>query len=457
MRLIAIILPLWLFAGGAASADSPKPLNLLVITADDMNADSGGWNGSKLGATPNLDAFAKTAHRFVNSHVTVPICQPCRSALMTGRVPHRNGALGFNPIRSDVPTLVEVLRGSGYYTATIAKAAHMTPAEKFPWDAIGEQGISKQPGKFSDKFREMLAAAAKDKKPFFINANICDPHRAFINDRTTADELEGATVYKPNEVTVPAFLEDIPRVREEVAQYYSSVSRFDIAFGLVMKELTAAGRDADTVVVFMSDHGMSFPFSKATVYYNGTWSPVLIRMPGMKEPQTRTELVSSVDVMPSVLELLDVKPPAGMDGRSWVPLLKGETQPDRDFVVTHVNTVSSGKSFAQRCIRTKDRSLMFHAWVGGPDKFRVEAMTGLSFAAMNSSTDATIQARVKQLVAGETLMLFDTAADPTERKNLINDPKHANDVAELSKKLLVHMKKTDDPQSKAFEAAINRK
>ena len=161
--------------------------------------------------------------------------------------------------------------------------------------------------------------------------------------------------------------------------------------------------------------------------------------------------------MPSVLELLGMKPPAGMDGRSWVPLLNGETQADRDFVVTHVNTVSSGKSFAQRCVRTKDRALMFHAWVGGPDKFRVEAMSGLSFAAMNASTDPTVQARVKQLVEGEPLMLFDTAADPTERKNLIRDPKYANDVAELSKKLLAHMKRTEDPQTKAFEAALATK
>ena len=458
MRLIIMSLFLSLSAGGALAADLPRPLNLLVITADDMNADSGGWNGNTLGATPNLDAFAKTSHRFVNSHVTVPICQPGRSALMTGRVPHRNGALGFNPIRRDVPTLVELLREHGYYTAVIAKAVHMAPAEKFPWHAIGEQPLGKQPTKFAETFREMLAAVAKEKKPFFINANICDPHRPFISGvgkKAKADDpLDGARVFKPDEVTVPAFLEDIPRVREEVAHYYSSVSRFDVAFGLVMKELSAAGRDVDTVVVFMSDHGMSFPFSKATVYYNGTWSPVLIRIPGMKEPQTRTELVSSVDVMPSVLELLDVKPPAGMDGRSWVPLLRGETQPDRDFVITHVNTVSSGKSFAQRCVRTKDRALMFHAWVDGPDKFRVEAMSGLGFAAMNASTDARIQARVKQLVEGESLMLFDTAADPTERKNLINDPQYANDLAELSKKLLAHMQRTDDPQTKVFEAAI---
>lgn len=457
MRRIVITLSLWLLVVSPLAAAPAQPLNLLLITADDMNADSAGWNGNKLGATPNLDAFAKTAHRFVNSHVTVPICQPGRSALMTGRVPHRNGALGFNPIRRDVPTLVEVLRDHGYYTAVLAKAVHMAPAEKFPWHAIGEQALGKQPTKFAEKFREMLASAANEKKPFFINANICDPHRPFISAGARADVLNGARVYKSDEVTVPAFLEDLPRVRDEVAQYYTTVSRFDVAFGLVMKELAAAGRDADTLVVFLSDHGMSFPFSKATVYFNGTWSPVLIRMPGMKEPQTRTEIVSSVDVMPSLLELLNVKPPEGMDGRSWVPLLKGETQADRDFVVTHVNTVSSGKSFAQRCVRTKDRALMFHAWAGGPNKFRVEAMSGLTFNAMNASSDAKIQARVKQLVEGEPLMLFDTAADPTERKNLIANPKYATDVTELAKKLLAHMKKTEDPQTKAFEAAIGKK
>ena len=62
--------------------------------------------------------------------------------------------------------------------------------------------------------------------------------------------------------------------------------------------------------------------------------------------------------MPTILDILGVAKPAGMDGRSWLPLLKGEKQPDRDFVITHVNTVSSGKSFAQRCIRTRSAALM---------------------------------------------------------------------------------------------------
>src|SRR5262249_9643845 len=262
--------------------------------------------------------------------------------------------------------------------------------------------------------------------------NVCDPHRPFIGGvgkaKKADDPVGGARVYRPEEVTVPAFLEDLPRVREEVAQYYSSVSRFDRTFGLIMGELKAAGREPDTVVVFLSDHGMSFPFSKATVYRNGTWSPVLIRFPGMGEPRERPEFVSSVDVMPSVLELLGVKAPAGMDGRSWLPLLKGEKQANRDFVVTPVNTVSSGKSFPQRCARTKDRALAVHGWAGGPERCRVEAMSGLSFAAMSASADAKIQGRVQQLVVGERLMLFDLTADPDECSNRINDPRYAKDV-----------------------------
>src|SRR5262245_25382736 len=193
-----------LFASfGSVSAESPK-WNLLIVTADDMNADSGGWNGNKLGATPNLDAFAKTAHRFVNANVTVPICQPGREAFMTGRVPHRSGALGFNPIRKDVPTLVETMRDAGYYTAAIAKIAHMAPAEKFPWHDTGTQELGKRPTKFQARFRELLDAAKTQTKPFFLNANITDPHRPFIGGvgkKAKADEpLEGARVYKPDEI-----------------------------------------------------------------------------------------------------------------------------------------------------------------------------------------------------------------------------------------------------------------
>lgn len=457
-KLFSILFGLAMIAGLSEHSKASERWNVLLVTADDMNGDSAAWAGGKLGATPHLDAFAETAHRFVNQHVTVSICQPGRSALMTGRVPHRNGALGFQPIRRDVPTLVEVLQREGYYAGVIAKAAHMTPADKFPWDSIGEQALGKQPEQFASSARDMIAEADKRKQPFFINANICDPHRPFVTGTgrkaPKVDEpLEGVRIFRSEEVEVPGFLENLPRVREEIAHYYSSVSRFDVSFGLLLQELKQSGHEDDTIVLFLSDHGMSFPFSKATVYFNGTWSPLLVRFPGQGSTQDRNEFVSSVDVMPSLLELLNIDAPSGIDGRSWVPLLKGETQPNRDYVVTHVNTVSSGKSFAQRCLRTKDRALMFHAWVGGPNPFRVEAMSGLTFAAMDGSRDPAIQARVKQLVTGEPLMLFNTANDPAERINLIRDAGYSEEVRELSRKLLEHMRQTEDPLVDAFVKA----
>jgi N-sulfoglucosamine sulfohydrolase len=461
LRTVGLSTILWLawFAGMAAAA----PLNLLLITFDDMNADSAGHMGSKLGATPNLDAFAATAFVFEQAHVTVPICQPGRSAFMTGRVPHRNGALGFNPIRTDVPTLVQQLQAQGYYAAVIEKHVHMKPDSQFPWD-LKLSGAGKNPAMMREHMDQCLAVAKEAGKPFFINANITDPHRPFPggepkpNKKKAAKPVDADTkLYRPAEVTVPAFLEDIPDVREEVAHYFSGVARGDRSFGSILAALKASGQENNTLIVVLSDHGMSFPFSKATVYRNGTWSPLLFRWPGLKQPgRDKTNLVSSVDLLPTVLEILAAPPLAGIDGRSLVPLTRGESQPDRDYVVTHVNTVSSGKSFPQRCIRTKTHSYMWHGWVDGSTRFQVEAMSGLSFKALAKAaeTDPMIRGRVEQFHHGIKEQLFDLTADPDERQNVINAPAHKEPLDRLRSLLLKHMERTDDPELADFRATL---
>jgi N-sulfoglucosamine sulfohydrolase len=170
----------------------------------------------------------------------------------------------------------------------------------------------------------------------------------------------------------------------------------------------------------------------------------------------RTHFVSSVDILPTVLELLGLPPLAGVDGRSWVPLIRGESQPDRDFVVTHVNTVSSGKNFAQRCVRTATHSYLWMAWPDGTAKFRVEAMSGLTFNAMNAAgkTDERIAARVKQLVVGEREQFFDLRVDPDERKNLVREAEQSAELARLRKLLLEHMRRTADPQLEAYTKTL---
>ncbi len=469
---------------GPITRAADRPLNLLFITADDMNWDSAGWMGGQLGATPALDRLAAQSHRFVNHHVSAPICMPSREAMMTGRVPHRSGGLGFTPIRSGTPTLVTTLKNAGYYTAVLNKVAHMKPDAEFPWDDTFT-GSGKKPPLLREHFESSLQNASAAKKPFFINVNIQDPHRPFPGSHSATDEGEEAVdggqprqnraakprnqakregakadglakVYRPDEVTVPAFLEDIPAVREEVAQYFDGVARFDVALAEILSALAEHGHADDTIIFFVSDHGMSFPFSKATVYFNGTRSPALLKYPAMPPGASHNEFVSSIDIMPTLLDLLEIKLPAAMDGRSWVPLLHGQQQPDRDYVITHVNTVSSGASFPQRCIRTKNHALMFHAWPDGTEKFRVEAMSGLSFNAMAKAGQANkaLASRVRQLRVGEPLAFFSEQVDPGERHNLIRDLASRDEIERLAQILSDHMARTADPQTDQFKRAL---
>ena len=460
-------------------AAEARKLNLLLITADDLNADSPGWMGSKMGATPTLDTLAAQGHRFINAHVTAPICQPSREAIMTGRVPHRSGALGFNPVNPGTPTMVTTLKAAGYYTAALNKLVHMKPDSCFPWDdAI--QGSGKNPPLLREQFETMLQHAAATHKPFFINVNIQDPHRPFPGSNAVDAEEGDSTqpkpkgtgrkarrlehsqmyslmhTYTPEEIKVPDFLEDIPPVRDEVAQYFTGVARMDISLKGVLNALKTSGHEQDTVILFMGDNGMSFPFSKATVYVDGTWEPVILKYPGMPAATVHAEFVSSVDIMPTLLDLLGVKHPEGMDGRSWLPLMRGEKQDARDYVITHVNTVNSGLSFPQRCIRTKDWALIFQAWPDGTAKFKVEAMSGITYKALAEAgkTDVRLASRVRQFRVGESQMFFNEHTDAAERNNAISKPDCKPEIERLAKLLLTHMEKTADPQTANFKKSL---
>jgi N-sulfoglucosamine sulfohydrolase len=430
------------------SQNAVRPRNLLLILADDLNADSMGWMGSKLGATPNTDAFARACHRFEQLHVSAPICQPSRAALLTGRVPHRNGALGFGPVNGDVPTLPEVLAARGYFTAAINKTQHMTPADKFGWN-LSLEGSGKNPKTLRADVARAMREAGEKHQPYFINANITDPHRPFHGSQQRAakpDEAEAPVEpYADAEIAVPAFLEDRPGVRKEVAQYFSSVRRFDESLREILAALEASGTRGNTVVVFLSDNGMSFPFSKATVYRSGTWAPTLLSWPGMGKPVVNAkDMVSSVDLMPTMLELLSVPAPAGMDGRSLLPLLQGKQQPGRDHVVTHVNSVNSGRSFPGRCVRSTTRSYIWNSWPDGKTRFAVEAMIGLSFRAMEEAAaeDPRVRARVQQYLYRTRQEFYDLEQDPDERRNLIDDPKYQGEIRTLRDLLLSHMRRT---------------
>lgn len=383
---------------------------------------------------------------------------------MTGLVPHHSGGLGFNPIHPGVPTLTSALKNGGYYTAGVHKLEHMQPDSCFPWDAVAG-GTGRAPSEYAAAVSAGIEQARASGKPFFINCNINDPHRPFYGnpkaaarDHNEQGEYRVAHEIKAEDVQAPAVLEDLPDVREDFAQYCNSTQRMDVSIGRVLAVLAAAPEADHTIVFFSADHGMPFPFSKATVYDHGTLTPALLSYPGMGTPRTFEQLTCNIDYMPTLLELMGVPPPSRMDGKSWVPLLHGATE-HREYVVTHVNGVHSQAQYPIRAIQNERYSLIFMPWSDGKLHFRVEAMDGLTYPALESAAQTVpkIAARVEQYVIGVPLAFYDLANDPSQRHNLIESKEHAKQIAEMKQRLLAYMQETSDPQLDNFVRFLSGK
>ena len=154
--------------------------NILLITADDMAAGTPGCFGGHPAATPAIDRLAGEGMRFERAHVPIAVCQPSRSAMLTGRWPHRNGAEGFQPIRPGVPVLTDLLKDVGYRCGILGKVEHLQPVDRFCWDLVvdrDELGVGRDPAAYAAAATEFVAQA--QGRPWFLMANAHDPHRPF--------------------------------------------------------------------------------------------------------------------------------------------------------------------------------------------------------------------------------------------------------------------------------------
>jgi N-sulfoglucosamine sulfohydrolase len=451
---------------GLLAQESSRP-NILLITADDLNFDSVGVYGCKVDAiTPHIDKLASQGMRFERGHVTIAVCQPCRSVLMTGCYPHRNGALGFQPIDASVATLPGVLRKAGYYNGILGKTRHLAPAAQFAWDVsvpatkLGQGRASKL---YFAEVVKFLKAARQRKQPFFLMANSHDPHRPFAGSRQEKRRakrgkgtyLQATRHYKPAEVTVPGFLPDIPQVRKEVAQYFTSVHRCDETVGEILTALQESGMADNTIVVFISDHGMAFPFAKTNVYFASTKVPWIVRWPGKIRAGSvdDTHFVSGIDFMPSMLEIAGVaRGEETMDGRTFVPLLRGEKQDGRGQVLTVFHRTSGKREYPMRCLQNGRFGYIRNAWSDGKMVFRNESQAGLTFRAMKRAgmDDPAIAARVKLFQFRVKEELYDFEKDPNSLNNLADDPHFAKVLARMRGEMLEVLERIGDPELPLF-------
>ena len=424
-----------LVSAGTLSA-TPRP-HLVLFVADDFTATDCGPYGATDVKTPHLDRLAKQSLRFTRAFAASPTCTPSRCSLFTGLYPFRNGAhANHSLIREGVRTLPHHLKQLGY-RVVLAGKTHIGPRDQFDFEYLKGSNVM-PPGKkhvlwtdLDTKVVDELLASHERSKPLCLIVCSHSPHVYWPEDPGP---------YDPNTVRLPPNLLDTPATREARSRYYADVTWMDKQLGDVVTSLARHGYGNDAVLMFTADQGAQWPFSKWTLYDAGVRVPLLVRWPGRIKPGTSTDaLVSLVDVLPTLTQIVGGADaiPAKLDGRSFLPVLLGETSTHHDAVfATHTGDKQMNRS-PVRCVRTGRFKYILNLLPDAPFKSHISdaaAADGRTYWA-SWERRAERDPRAKQLVdryrhrpAEE---LYDVQADPFEQHNLAGDPSHAAELERL--------------------------
>lgn len=468
MSRLALLVP-WMAFIPVAAADKPVAgrMNFLLITADDLNADSVGAFGSKLqGTTPNTDRLAAQGMRFERAHLVVANCMPSRNALWSGLYPHTTRVDGFEQVRDAKHLhLADLMKSAGYFTAIQHKVSHSTPYVPYAaWDLNldtapdGTKRDARKPKDYGEAVRQAIKAAGDANKPFCLVINVVDPHKPFFGDGAIGENVPAANlpsrIFKPAEVPVPGFLFDDPVVRRELARYDSSVRRGDDSVGEILAALDASGQRDKTVIVFLSDNGMPLPFAKTQLYHHSTRTPLVFVVPGTTKAGSidRRHMVSAVDVLPTLLEIAGIRHPGTMQGRSFAPLLGGGSQDGRDHVFKEHNRNAGGARDPMRAVQTARHLYIFNAWSDGKRTMSTATLGTPTYRRMAelAKTDPVIGARHKLFRHRVPEELYDVEKDPDCLHNLIGAPELREELSRLRGLLEAWMEETKDPLLEVF-------
>lgn len=439
-----------------------KP-NILLITVDDMSCDSVGVYGCKLkDTTPHMDQLAADGLRFDYAHVQVGNCYPSRNVMFSGRYPHNTGVEGFYQVKpTSFPVLCDLMKAGGYYTAIRGKVSHSTPYQPYAWDddlTTGPDGKKlhlKDVPSYHDCTLRGIEKARSAGKPFCLSINISDPHKPFWKPN---DPHKASKVFSAKEVPIPGFLFDDPVVRAELALYYTSVRRADDAVGAILMALEKSGQSKNTIVIFLSDHGMPLPFAKTQLYHHSTRTPLIIKWPGVTKPGTveRGKMVSAVDLLPTMLDMAGLEHPKGFDGQSYVPTIKGQKQLGGHSIFKVYNENSGGNRHPIRAVQTKKYLYLFNPWSDDRNVFKTATHGTATHRQMLklAPKDPYLAARLDMMLYREVEELYDVERDPDCLRNLVELPNHAATLRTMQGRMQEYMENSKDH---ALEPFLKRK
>ena len=401
--------------------------NIVVAIADDWSYPHASVYGDRTARTPHVDRLAREGVAFTHAFAAAPSCTPSRAALLTGQAVHRLGE-GAN-LWGSLP------RAHAVYPDLLEQQGYL----------VGFAGKGWGPGRFEPGGRARNPAGPQFKsfdqfldnrpqgRPFCFWFGSTDPHRPYADG--SGSSLKRAAA----DVEIPDFLPDTPVVREDLLDYYYEVERFDRDLGAILDAIARIGELDNTVVIVTSDNGMPFPRAKATVYDGGVRVPLVIRWPGVaKAGFTVDALVSLADIAPTLLQGTGSSVPASMTGRALLPLLRGGSQPGRDYVFVererHANVRRGDLSYPVRAVRSRDflyvKNLRPDRWpAGDPEQYFAVGPFGdidggpTKALLLDRRSDPAI-AKYFELATGKRPAdeLYDLRRDPDQVVNVVAEP-----------------------------------
>lgn len=458
VRAIACFVSTLLIGGSCATAigsDGNSRPNILIITVDDMGFNTPGvYGGFPADVTPNIDRLAAEGMRFNHAYVALAICQASRQSMMTGRYPHNAGFRWFEPVADGVPILSEILSRHGYLNACVGKAEHYQPSPAYRWSRsydIVEMKGGRNPDEYYYYCRKFIEKATSQGAPFFLKANTHDPHRPF-HGASDEEMLEHYRHLQPRMESIGGrfaepsktfgiddlgpdplgYLPPVPEVLLQTAQYLSSSRRADDSVGAILRAIRDTGQEENTIVVFLSDNGMPFPFAKAHTYVNGIRTPFIVRWPGAVKPGTvdDTTFVSTNDLMPTLLDILGIPAEGAMDGRSIQPALKGNPLTDRNSMVGvfyNIYPVAVQRSpgdtqeFQTRSLIKDGYIYIYNHWSGGEQRWTAKGIPRI----LESMREHGYGVRVDFFHFRTTEELYHIGNDLHALENLVDEPARA--------------------------------
>ncbi|MDT5014447.1 MAG: hypothetical protein QOD39_607 [Mycobacterium sp.] len=328
----------------------PRRDNLLIVHWHDLGRYLGVYGHADV-SSPRLDQLAAEGILLTRAHATAPLCSPSRGSLFSGRYPQTNGLVGLAhhgwEYRAGVRTLPHILSESGWHTTLFGMQHETSYPAKLGYD---EFDVSNSYCDYVvDRTSRWLAVPPQ--QPFLLTAGFFETHRPYPRER-----------YEPadaTDVVVPDYLPDTPDIRQDLAEFYGSIAVADAAVGRLLDTLSESGLDGNTWVLFMTDHGPALPRAKSTLYDAGTGIAMILRPPrdSAVAPRVYDELFSGVDLLPTLLDLLDVDIPEEIDGMSHALNLLNSPREDRAVRTEVYTTKTYHDSFDPiRAIRTKEYS-----------------------------------------------------------------------------------------------------